>query len=145
MASALAIPLHSCIPRVGVDLIATKVLKNNPGNVKEAAAFSIGQTYDTQLRHFAAADITDKDMRSKVQSIGQNVYVNYQNADAPTTIPDSVVVFTTSLDFGTIDVIYDFATNERSLLQLFSKERSSYLQKVSERIYYRRAQNSVLN
>ena len=143
--SASIIPVHSCMPRIGIDLIATKVLKNNPSNVKEAVAFSIGQTYNAQLRRFAAADITDKEMRSKVQSIGQKIYVNYQNDDAPTTIPDSVVVFTSSFDFGTIDVIYDFATNERSLLQVFSKERSSYLQKVNERTYYRRGQSSLLN
>jgi len=132
------------MPKIGVDLIATKVLKNNPKALKEAVAFSIGQTYESSLRQFAAADIVDEKMRSKVQSIGQNVYVNYQNVDAPQSIPDSVVIFTSHLYFGSIDVIYDFATNERSLLQTLSKENSSYLQKIRERTYYRRAPVSLL-
>ena len=132
------------MPKIGVDLIATKSLKNKPGTLKEAVAFSIGQTYESSLREFAAADIVDEKMRSKVQSIGQNVYVNYQNTDAPKSLPDSVVIFTSSHDFGSIDIIYDFATNERSLLQTLSKENSSYLQKIRERTYYRRAPVSLL-
>ena len=133
------------MPKIGVDLIATKVLKNNSNNLKEAVAFSIGQTYESPLREFAAADIVDEKMRSKVQSIGQNVYVNYQNADAPQSLPDSIVIFSTHLDFGSIDVIYDFATSERSLLETLSQKNSSYLQKVHERTYYRRASNSLLH
>src|SRR5690349_2456741 len=132
------------MPKIGVDLIATKVVKNNPRRLKEAVAFSIGQTYDSPLRQFAARDIADSAMRSTVQSFGQNVYVNYRNTDAPHSVPDSVVVFTTSVDFGTIDIIYDFATNERGLTDYFSKQPTAFLEKVDSRTYYRRAKSSLV-
>ena len=133
--------IQSC--RVAIDQGVSHSLKYKQANIKEAVAFSIAHTYNTTLRQFAAADVVDSAMRKKIQEIGMNVYVNYQNADAPASLPDSVVVFTTCTDYGCLDVIYDFATNERGLVEDLSKMQNSYLRKVNERTYYRRGGHSL--
>jgi hypothetical protein len=120
-------------------------MKYKRTTVKEAVAFSIAQTYNSTLRQFNAVDVSDSAMKKKIQEIGMNVYVNYQNANAPASIPDSVVIFTTCTGYGCLDIIYDFATNERGLIASLSKTRSSYLRKVDQRTYYRRGDQSLQN
>ena len=132
---------QSC--KVVVDESVSNSMKYKRSTVKEAVAFSIAQTYNSTLRRFAAADVSNSAMKKKIQEIGLNVYVNYQNADAPADIPDSVVIFTTCTGYGCLDVIYDFATNERGLISSLSKMRSSYLRKVDDRTYYRRGDQSL--
>jgi hypothetical protein len=82
-------------------------------------------------------------MKKKIRELGANVYVNYQNADAPNSVPDSVVIFTTCTGYGCMDIIFDFATNERGLISSLSKMQSSYLRKVGDRTYYRRGDQSL--
>ena len=132
---------QSC--KVVMDEAVSNSMKFKRTTVKEAVAFSIAQTYNSTLRRFAAADVSDGAMKKKIQEIGSNVYVNYQNADAPASIPDSIVIFTTCTGYGCLDVIYDFATNERGLINSLSKMRSSYLRKVDDRTYYRRGDQSL--
>jgi len=132
---------QSC--KVVVDESVSNSMKYKRTTVKEAVAFSIAQTYNSTLRRFAAADVSNSAMKKKIQEIGLNVYVNYQNPDAPASVPDSVVIFTTCTGYGCLDVIYDFATNERGLISSLSKMHSSYLRKVDDRTYYRRGDQSL--
>ena len=134
---------QSC--KVVVDQAVSNSMKYKRTTVKEAVAFSIAQTYNSTLRQFNAVDVSDSAMKKKIQEIGMNVYVNYQNANAPASIPDSVVIFTTCTGYGCLDIIYDFATNERGLIASLSKTRSSYLRKVDQRTYYRRGDQSLQN
>src|SRR5215831_17924586 len=96
--------VQSC--KVAIDQAVSNSLKYKEPAIKEAVQFSLGQTYNTSLRKFAAADVADSAMRKKIQEIGMNVYVNYQNADAPTSIPDSVVIFTTCTGYGCLDIVF---------------------------------------
>src|SRR5215831_16948082 len=93
--------VQSC--KVAMDQAVSNSMKYKRTTVKEAVAFSIAHTYNSSLRQFAAADVAHSAMKKKIQEIGMNVYVNYQNANAPASIPDSVVIFTTCTGYGCLD------------------------------------------
>jgi hypothetical protein len=128
---------------VAMDQALTTSVKYKRTTVKEVVAFSIAQTYHSSLRKFSAADVRDSAMKKKIQEIGSNVYVNYQDADARASIPDSIVIFTTCTGYGCLDIIYDFATNERGLIESLSRTESFYLRKLDDRTYYRRGDQSL--
>jgi hypothetical protein len=113
-------------------------LRNKQPTIIEAVKFSLGVTYNSDLRNFPSSGVNDSIMRKKIESLGSEVYVKYEKGNAPANLPDSTVIFTSFHDIGTIEIIFDFATKERDLHGLIPKERSFYLKKVGERTYYRR-------
>jgi hypothetical protein len=125
--------------KFAADKIVVAALKNKQSDIVEAAKFSIGATYDNTIRYFPASGVNDSAMRKKIESLGSDVYVKYQKENDPIALPDSTVVFTSFHDVGTLEVIFDFATYERNLTTLISKERNTQLTKVGERTYYRRS------
>ena len=137
--------LHqSCgnLSKLAADKIAAAGIKNKQETIIEAVKFSIGLTYDTTLRSFAAQGIKDSIMRKKIESLGAMVYVKYQKENVPASLPDSTVVFTSFHDIGSIEIIFDFATHERDLINLIASDKKYYMRKVNERTYYRRGPQS---
>jgi len=78
-------------------------------------------------------------MRKKIESLGTEVFVKYNKENEPIALPDSTVIFTSYHDVGTVEIIFDFATHERDISALISKDKGTRLQKVGERTYYRRS------
>ena len=113
-------------------------MKNKQSTIVEAVKFSLGVTYNSTLRSFPSSGVKDSIMRKKIESLGSEVFVKYEKANEPASLPDSTVIFTSYHDIGTVEIIFDFATEERELARLISKEKYFYLKKVGERTYYRR-------
>jgi len=130
------------LSKMFADEVVAKSITHKRQAIKDAVEFSIGITYNSSLRSFAAAGIKDSIMRKKVESLGREVYVKYQKENRPGSLPDSTVVFTSFSDVGTIEIIFDFATNERDLASLIPGEKKYYFKKVDERTYYRRGPQS---
>ena len=135
---------QSCgnLSKLASDKIVAAAIRNKHQEIIEAVKFSIGITYNSHLRSFAAAGVKDSIMRKKIESLGSVVYVKYQKDNAPASLPDSTVVFTSFQDIGTIETIFDFATHERNLASLIEDDKKYYLRKVGERTYYRRGPQS---
>ena len=130
------------LSKLFADEVLTKSLTHKRQEIKDAVEFSIGLTYNSNLRSFSAAGVKDSIMRKKIESLGREVYVKYQKDNRPESLPDSTVVFTSFSDLGTIEIIFDFATNERDLSSLIPGDKKYYFKKVHERTYYRRGPQS---
>jgi hypothetical protein len=137
---ALSILSPACgrLTKLWTDEIMVAALRNKQSTIVEAVKFSLGVTYNSTLRNFPSAGVNDSIMRKKIQSLGSEVYVKYEKENAPASLPDSTVIFTSFHDVGTIEIIFDFATDERELHSIIPKEKKFYLKKVGERTYYRR-------
>lgn len=135
----LVLILGGCFaPGLTTDLIAKKALENKPGDITRAVEYSLELTYGTDIRFFESANIKDSLMRSRVQSIGKEVLVNYESGSGTEQFPDSVVVFCTPTGMGNIQVIYDFASRQRNMASLMKSKYGYGATRVSERTYYRR-------
>ena len=124
---------------MAADKIIVLALQTKQPDIMEAAKFSVEKTYDNNLRYFPVSAVNDSAMRKRMESLGSDVFVKYQKENDPIAIPDSTVVFSSHHDLGNIQIIFDFATEERDLISLIQKERKSYLTKVGDRTYYRRS------
>ena len=145
LSSGIIVLSQGCIlPKRAVDEIMIQSLKVRKSEIREAVEFSIGITYNSDLRQFPVDGINDSIMRKKMESLWSEVYVNYHNQDAPATVPDSTVIFTSIHEFGSIEIIFDFATNEREISTFLAKKSYSQLKKVGDRTYYRRGAQSLL-
>lgn len=137
----LAFPLilGGCIaPGLTTDLIAKKALQNKPDDITQAVQYSLELTYDNDIRYFESANVEDSIMRKRIQSIGKEVIVKYEPGNEPEEFPDSVVVFCTPTDIGDLQVIYDFASQERNISSLMKSKSGYRATRVSDRTYYRR-------
>ena len=129
---------QSCVhSKKSTDRVITKNVTKNPEKVKEAAEFAVSITLDQTKKEFTANDIQDAEMRSKINSLGSYVYVNYKDANE---IPDSNVTFKTITLFGVTEIIYDFAANTRDFSNNTKNKRFYYFVKLADRVYYRRRQ-----
>jgi hypothetical protein len=126
------------LSKLFTDKVIVASIKSKQSTIVEAVKFSLGVTYNSTLRNFPSSGVNDSIMRKKIESLGSEVYVKYEKENAPATLPDSTVVFTSFHDIGTIEIIFDFATEERDLPSFISQEKRTYLKKVGERTYYRR-------
>ena len=126
---------------MAADKIIVLALKNKQPDILEAARFSVERTYDNNIRYFPVSAVNDSAMRKRMESLGSDVFIKYQQENDPIAIPDSTVIFSSHHDLGNIQIIFDFATEERDLIPLIQNERKSYLAKVGDRTYYRRAMN----
>ena len=130
---------QSCgFPKLATDEIIVKGLRNKHATIIEAVKFSIGVTYNSTLRTFPSSGVKDSTMREKIESLGSEVFVKYQAENLPESIPDSTVVFTSFHDIGKVDIIYDFATQERDIPNLIVEKKRHSIRKVAARTYYRR-------
>ena len=127
------------LQKLATDKIVVAAMKNKQATIVEAAKFSIGITYNSNLRYFPSSGVNDSVMRKKIESLGTDVFVKYNKENEPLALPDSTVIFTSYHDVGTVDIIFDFATYERDISALISKDKGTRLQKVGERTYYRRS------
>ncbi len=116
-----------------------KYVSNNIELVKEAAEFSVSTTYNQSKNDFLAKDILDKKMRDKITSLGVSVNVAYKEGDY-SEVPDSSVTFKTMTRFGVTEIIYDFATAQRTFADNTKNRQNYYFVKLADRIYYRRRQ-----
>jgi len=137
--SLTVLSLGCGLQRLATDKIVVAAMKNKQPDIVEAAKFSIGITYNTNLRYFPSSGVNDSAMRKKIESLGTDVYVKYQKENDPLPLPDSTVIFTSYHEVGTVEIIFDFATYERDLATLISKYKGTRLEKVGERTYYRRS------
>ena len=119
------------------DRTISKYVSKNTALVKEAVEFSISATYNKFKHDFVVADVTDKEMRKKIASLGSSVYVTYNNG-TDYEIPDSNVTFKTITLFGVTEVVYDFAATPREVVDNTKNKQSYYFVKLADRIYYRR-------
>jgi len=130
---------ESCvIPKEAADSLIIKKIKHDPGSIREAAGFAIGQTYSTDIRYFDANEISDENMRTKISQIGNTISVSYDDT-LDEFIPDSMVTFTSLTPFGKTEIIYDFALRQRTFANNTANRNDHYFIKVSDRIYYRRS------
>ena len=131
--------LESCVlPKEVADSLIIKKIKHNPGSIREAAGFAIGQTYSTDIRYFNASEISDENMRNKISQIGNTISVSYDDT-LDEFIPDSMVTFSSLTPFGKTEIIYDFALRQRTFSNNTANRNDHYFIKVSDRIYYRRS------
>jgi hypothetical protein len=136
--SALLI-FQSCgLSKLATDELMVAGIRNKESTVIDAAKFSIGVTYNSSIRNFASAGIKDSMMRKKIESLGSEVFVKYLPENDPGSIPDSTVIFTSYHDFGKVEIIFDFGTQERDIPQLITEKKRHHIKKVSARTYYRR-------
>lgn len=130
--------LESCvIPKEAADSLIIKKIKHDPGSIREAAGFAIGQTYATDIRYFDASEIADENMRNKISQIGNKITISYDDT-LDEIIPDSIVSFSSLTPFGTTEIIYDFALRQRIFPNDIDNRNDHYFVKVTDRIYYRR-------
>lgn len=105
--------------------------------VKEAATYAISRTFNNSSHGFQAKDVEDKEMRKKIISLCNSVFVSYK--DGPySEITDSCVSFESITLFGKTQIIYDFAARERSFPDNTINRSQHYFVKVADRIYYKR-------
>lgn len=110
--------------------------------IKELAEFAVAYTVDGHKRTFRTDTLPDKKVRKKFNRNGQGglVTVTYRNDDnnIESGLIDSTVIFKQTSLRGVTEIIFDFATTERT----FSNERRNSQQfvfrYVTNRIYYRR-------
>ncbi len=138
LAASLALTQSCGFSKLFSDQVIIAALKNKQPSIIEATKFSIGVTYNSNIRYFPASGVKDSSMREKIRSLGTDVYVKYEIDNDPMSIPDSTVIFASFHDIGTVEVIYDFATHERDIPSLISNKRNFHVTKVGERTYYRR-------
>jgi hypothetical protein len=131
--------LQNCgFSKLATDELIVAGIRNKESTIIEAAKFSIGVTYNSTLRNFASAGVKDSIMRKKIESLGSEVFVKYLQENEPGSIPDSTVIFTSYHDIGRVEIIFDFATEERDIPQLITEKKRHHIKKVSPRTYYRR-------
>lgn len=137
----LFLPLfQGCIlSKKSTDRAITRNIIKNPEKVKEAAEYAVSVTLDQAKKEFSANDIQDAEMRSKINSLGSTVNVNYKDVYVH-EIPHSNVTFKTITLFGVTEIIYDFAANPREFSNDTKNKRYYYFVKLADRVYYRRRQ-----
>src|SRR5215831_6882065 len=96
-----------------IDKTVRNSISSHPERVKEAAAYSIARTLQLHTSNFDSKDIEDKEMRKKVSALGNTVFVAYEE-DQSTAISDSCVTFESITPYGTIQIMYDFASRTRT-------------------------------
>ena len=126
-----------------MDKTVKNFITNHPERVKEAAAYSIAITLELHISSFNSNDIEVKEMRKKVSALGNTVFVVYDKGSS-TAISDSCVTFESITPYGTIQIMYDFASRARTLSDDTENKSDYYFVKVTDRIYYRREKVPVM-
>ena len=126
------------------DRSVIKYARNNQEYIQKIVAFSLEATLDKKIKGFEVSEIQDSEMRDKTKRLGTFINITYQKSNYPQEVPDSFVTFSSSSLLGLIEVIYDFASQERNFPNDVSSKSNYYFVKVTNRIYYKRSYRPLM-
>lgn len=136
--------LSGCVmSRSGMDRDRTGHLRQNTELVREVVGYVLSVSLQQKENNFTADQFTDKEMRKKIASLGNQVTVYYRNT-FNSAGSDSIVIFKSITPLGTTEVIYDFAAVERNFPEKKEKPKEFYFIKAAERIYYVRREVGLM-